>query len=612
MALTIINRKSKKEISQRKKEIYSSYSKIIQWGRAYPVEFCSRFFGIELLDYQKYIIYNSWFGEFLLWLVCRNGGKSAIMDIYSMLRSVLIPFHTTYILGNTGEQSKETFKKLEKIAKREIDSFVGCTDIFFNELERRGGISDGFIHDPASFKTVLFNGASINTLNSDIINIKGKRANLVEFDEAGWFSDELFVQAENFVNQDENFKLGGGKDISLEPKGFPLQLLYASSASDTSSEFYKKLRNFTSNMLIGNRKYFACNFTIDSILSAKFNGEEYPPLLSKDKVDKAIADNSEKAMRELYNKFSADLHEGQILTPRDIRQSIVNRPPLLTNDTGSRRFIFAWDSARINDNSVILVAELREDKKKGLCLDLHNIKSLVDVDSKKKSPMRTPEQVKEFKKLLLEYNGANFQKLDYENIEMVICDSGSGGQMIGGIADYLLEDWTDEHGIKHKGLIDDTHKAYQSSKYSYPNASNILKLVEPKGNRNAIFDSLQKMVKLGVVTFPAEWDGKDFLYFVNEDGTDEKYDLNPDEKIALGQIELLKNEIVTMCKYENAGNITYNYPPDKRYKMHDDRVFAFGLLCFMLAKLRHGSVINKPSEDLSSNMFVMRPPKKYK
>ena len=47
----------------------------------------------------------------------------------------------------------------------------------------------------------------------------------------------MFVQAENFVNQDENFKLGGNIDLSIEPKGFPRQLLYASSASESFGAF---------------------------------------------------------------------------------------------------------------------------------------------------------------------------------------------------------------------------------------------------------------------------------------------------------------------------------------------------------------------------------------
>ena len=43
MSLTIINKQSKKEISQRKLETYEKYMQVITWGRGHPVEFCSRF-----------------------------------------------------------------------------------------------------------------------------------------------------------------------------------------------------------------------------------------------------------------------------------------------------------------------------------------------------------------------------------------------------------------------------------------------------------------------------------------------------------------------------------------------------------------------------------------
>lgn len=605
MSLTIINKQSKEEISQRKLETYEKYMQVITWGRGHPVEFCSRFMGVELLDMQKYVIYNTWFRDFALWLEARNAGKTVKLSIYTMLRSLLIPFHSTYILGNSGEQSKDSYRRIERLAKKEIESFTGCTDIFFNELVKNGATSDGFVHDPASYKFQLFNGSNVNTLNSDIVNIKGKRANLVEFDEAGWFSDELFLQAEQFVNQDENFKLGGNIDITLEPKSFPRQLLYASSASDTSSEFYKKLKYFTSRMLMGDQKYFACNFTIDTVMSAKFNGEPYPPLLSKDKVDKALADNHDKAMRELYNKFSADSHEGQILTRRDLMQHTENRPPLLFNDTGNRIFAFSWDSARLNDNSVILIAEFIDDPEIGWRMELQNMISLVDIATKKKIPKRLPEQVEDFKDLLLRYNGNEKGKLDYENIKAIICDSGAGGQMVGGVADYLVENWKGKDGRMHKGIIDRNHKSSETAKNKYPDAVDIMKLVDPKGNRNAIFDSLEKMVKLGVVTFPAEYNDKDYLYFINDDGTEEKYNLSMEERLSLAQFELLKTEVVTMCKYESQGNITYNYPPDKRNTLHDDRVFSLGLMCFYLAQLRHGAVYQKKKPETKLNVSAL-------
>ncbi|MFA6667606.1 MAG: LAGLIDADG family homing endonuclease, partial [Bacilli bacterium] len=513
------------------------------------------------------------------------------LAIYPMIRSLLIPYHVTYYIGNSGDQAKESFKKMEKIAKKEIESFVGSTDVFINELKINGANSDGFTHNPASFKCELFNNSEIYTLNSDIINIKGKRAGLVCYDEAGWFSDELFVQTEQFVNQDENFKLGGGIDISLEPKGFPRQLLYASSASDTDSGFYKKYKQFSERMIMGDPKYFVCDFNVDVVMNATYNGDPYPPLISKDKVDKAMEDNREKAMRELYNKFSADSHEGQILTRRDLMQHTIRRPPLLRNDTGNKLFGFSWDSARLNDNSVIEIAEFIDDPEIGWRMDLHNVVSLVDIKAKKKTPMRIPDQVEKFQSLLLDYNGSDKKKLDYENIKAVICDSGAGGQMVGGVSDYLLKDWIGKDKRLHKGLIDKSHKANETAIHYYRDAIDIMKLIDPKSHRNEIFDSIEKMVKLGVVTFPEDYDGKDSILHIDDDGNEHEYFLNDEEKLSLVQIELLKTEIITMCKYTDGANITYKYPPDKRNTMHDDRVFAFGLLCWYLAQLRRGQIV---------------------
>lgn len=599
MSLTIINSKSPKDVSLRKMETYEKYNRVINWGRQNPVDFASRFMGTELLDFQKYVISNTWTRDFALWLICRNGSKSISLALYTMLKSLLFPFHATYFLGNTGEQAKDTFRKIEKLAKKEIESFSGSTDVFFEEI-KKNNVGDGFVHNPASFTCELFNGASVHTLNSDITNIKGKRADLVCFDEAGWFSDELFIQAENFVNQSENFKLGADIDLTIEPYRFPKQLLYASSASDTSSEFYKKFKSFSQKMMIGDQRYFACNFTIDHILKAKYNGETYPPLLSQDKVDKAMSDNRDKALRELYNKFSADSYENQLLSRRDLRQVTENRLPLLENDTGNKLFVFGWDSGRINDNSVLSVGELYLDDTKGWCMRLQNVVSLVDIDSKKKTPKRMPEQVKDFKELLLKYNGNDKMRLDYENIKALVCDSGAGGNMIGGITDYLLEDWTDEYGATHKGLIDRNHKSSETARIKYPDAIDIVKLIDPRAHRNDVFEALEQMVKLGVFTFPTEYEeGKDYIMRFNKDNEqeiEEKVKLTFEQQLALAQIELAKSEIVKLCKYVTKGNVSYNYPPEHRAE-HDDRLFSISLLAYYLATLRRNTVVEKKPDD---------------
>lgn len=598
MSVVFYSKSTKKMLSQRRLETYDNYCKIIQWGRRHPVDFARRVFGLEMIDYQKYTIWQTWNAAFAVWLKSRNAGKTTDAAIYTMLRSTLFPGYVSYFISNVGAQAKETFLKMEHIAKKEIPTFTDCTDVFLNEVEKNINGGSGFVHDTASFHVKLFNGSEIFTLNSDPTNARGRRANMIYIDEAGWVSEELMVQVENFANQNENFKLGSSYNPLLEPKDFPRQIIYGSSASDTDSAFYKKLKEYTRQMIMGNSLYFVCDFDIDAVMAATVNGEALPePLISQSKVDQANLLTPDKAQRELYNHFSQDTHEGQILTRRDIMQYTKQYLPCLSNTDGTSMYLMSWDSARLNDNSVVEVAEIINDPEIGWRMRLVNVNSLVDIKTKNKTPMRLPDQVNEFKKMLLAYNGTEKGKLDYENIMAVIGDAGAGGQLIGGVSDYLLELWRGADGKMHKGLIDRRHKANETAKEKYPDAVDIMHLVDPRANRNLIFQAIEDMVKLGVVEFPTDYDvSKDYIIFTDEEGVETRYDLSVEQQISLANFDLLKTEIVTMCKYVTQGNITYNFPPDKRNKMHDDRVFAFGLLCWYLAQLRRGQVINKPRE----------------
>jgi len=586
---------SDRQVNERKLEGWYKYNKVRAWGLRHPVDFQREFMGVELLDLQRYVFTMTWTARYAAWLMCRNAGKTTEGALYTMTRSVLLPGHNTYFLGKTGAQSKEVFQKIEKIAKNRIESFTGSTEFFLGEVVIPVN-SDGFSHDPASFTCELFNGSTINTLNSNPDNVRGKRADLVFFDESGWYSDELFIQGENFANQDSDFKMGVGLKLELEPPAFQKQLIYGSSASDTESGYFAKIRNFTREMMMGNSDYFVCDFNVDVILNATKDGEKYRSLITREAVEKQMREDPEKAQRELFNKFSSGSYEGQIVTPRTLMQCVRPMPPTLRNETGVQRFALAWDSARMNDNSVVCVAEFYNDPIMGWCMHLGNVVSFADAKLKNRTPKTMPEQVNDFKKLLLSYNGTELGKLDYENIEAVIGDAGAGGGMIGGVADYMLQDWQDAQGVKHKGLIDPTHKGYRERLDDWPNAAEIFRLVEPRAERNNIFRAMEDMIKLGVVSFPAEYEkGKDYLALVNEDGEELRYDLTLEEQIALTQIEMLKTEITTMCKYVNGDSVTYNYPPEKRNVMHDDRAFSFGLLCWYLAKLRHGQAV-KPEE----------------
>ncbi len=68
------------EVSERKKEIWDRYNKVIQWGRKHPLRFAERFLGIEFTDHQKYVFMSSWTAKFIVWLMGRNSGKALDLE----------------------------------------------------------------------------------------------------------------------------------------------------------------------------------------------------------------------------------------------------------------------------------------------------------------------------------------------------------------------------------------------------------------------------------------------------------------------------------------------------------------------------------------------------
>lgn len=176
--------------------------------------------------------------------------------------------------------------------------------------------------------------------------------------------------------------------------------------------------------------------------------------------------------------------------------------------------------------------------------------------------------------------------------------------MVGGVSDYMLDTWIGKDGQPHKGIIDKKHKANETAVKSFPNAVDIMKLIDPKAYRNEIFEATEQMVKLGVVTFPADYDGKNYIVNIDDEGNEVRYDLSADEEMALIQLDLMKTEIITMCKYTSAGNVKYDFPPDKRNTMHDDRCFTFGLLCLFLSQLRRGTMVSKPQKEFNAQSYA--------
>ena len=224
------------EISERKKEIWDRYNKVIQWGRQHPLRFAEKFLGIEFTDHQKYVFLSSWTAKFIVWLMGRNSGKSFLTAPYIMTRSMLIPNHETYIMSVTGPQAQETFKKMESLAMGKIASIVGTNHIFLNEVVKQNAKDSGFTHDKNSYSVELYNGSKVRTLNSVPKNVVGIRSHLNVYDEAGKIPKEFFDLTRPFTTQNTNFVTGANFNQKCLPKQFPTQILYCSSAEDIFTE----------------------------------------------------------------------------------------------------------------------------------------------------------------------------------------------------------------------------------------------------------------------------------------------------------------------------------------------------------------------------------------
>lgn len=174
-------KRSKELLSSRKIELYEKNAEIIQFWRRNPVIACEQILGIRLMDAQKYMLQRTWTAQYSAWLCSRNFGKSFLAGIILILKFLLFETQKIYIIGSTGSQSQEAFRKIEDIALQRIASIKSLKDIFANETVKSPACKTGFSHNPQSFTVFSYNDSGIYTLNSDPDNIRSKRATFVLF-----------------------------------------------------------------------------------------------------------------------------------------------------------------------------------------------------------------------------------------------------------------------------------------------------------------------------------------------------------------------------------------------------------------------------------------------
>lgn len=594
-------------ITAAKRKIYECDAATIAFYRRNPVIAARDLLGIQLFDAQAYMLEQSWNAGHVVQACSRNFGKSFVGSVFIILKALLYENQAIYIVSSVGDQAKETFNKIESIVTRSGNtaaSIRSLQDIAEKETEKSPTNKSGFSHNPAGYTTKFYNGSTITTLNSQPDSIRGKRATLLFFDEAAFCSDELIAACEPFTTQDRDFVTDTDKSYNPETqtRQAPNQLVYASSQDTMDKLFYKYYKQFAKRMIAGDRDYFVCDMICDVAIHVYMNGEPYKALLSQDKVDAALKVSREKAMREYYNRPSRDGGVNQIVKWGTVRRNERKYLPQIYWDK-QYKYVIAFDPARTMDNSIVSIMRIYNDPENGMCGDIINCVNMVDLANAKKYKMDSNRQIEELRELILHYNGQN---PDYEYIDALMIDQGAGGGGTSTYADGLLNNWTDKSGVEHRGFIDANHELYEGYDARYPDAVDKLRLISPRKYRSVMFEELIELMNLGVIHFPLEYNGGDYVQVV--DGIDKAtgqeilktHELSLEEQTSWVNIDLMKNEITSMQKTTNPENtsVTYALPPDRINKLHDDRAYTLVLLAHRLYELRRKDKVRQSAVEI--------------
>lgn len=603
-------------MSDRKLKSLINIAKIQKYYQCNPVRFIEDFFNITLLDAQAYIVARTWNCPNVMVLASRAFGKSTVIDLMLMAKDMLFCNVWSYIASGSGSQAEQTFITLERIANDGIDEMRNSTGyIFKNEVEINNAAGDGFSHGNNGFKYSLYNGSFTQTLNSNIDKKRGMRGNVI-FDECGFLSEEMLEVYGAFAAVNKGFASGKDRNGKLiDPirlrtfaTNIPNQKFYISSASSTDTKFYKLYREFAKRQLMGDRDYCVVQVPCDVVLRPTIRGEVVNALLKKSDIETAVRTNPEKARREYYCEFTSDAGLQAIIRRGVITRNSETRIPLLYNDTNKKKFIIAFDPARNRDNSIITVIEIYEDDDDGYKGRIVNCVNMIDISTKRKTPMQTPDQVDYLRQLILDYNG---DAPEYANIETVLIDAGSGGAGKV-IADMLMQDWVDSKGKVHRGLIDKELDQQLGTGYSkkYPNAVDKVKLMEPSKYKSIMYEAAIEMTNSDFISFTSDYDNKGYLTLFQTDDaetakikksiedrlhkekvSEEEFSfrlkeelkksavvktkivkLDPYQEIALANIDALKEELVNMRRIKrDSGKDSFELIPEKAGKLHDDR-----------------------------------------
>ena len=592
--ISVYNKQTEINLGPRKIELLDKYVVIVNRGRKDPVWFIQNFLGVQLTDFQKWIINSAWTKKTVCLVCSRNTGKSFLVSLYIMARAILFPGSKIWIMSGTAAQAQDTFGKLEDLAKHNITSVKGGDSIFLNEVVKSNANTDGFLHDKQSHRTELYNMSTIVTLVGKAESVIGKRSNLSVYDEAAIIPEDFFTRTEPFTTQSADFATGENIDLSIYPRNLPNQNLYLSSAGSTSDHLFQVYKDCAKRMAMGFTDCFVADISCEIPLNPTINGKPYRPLFDRGEVERMMRSNPYRGLREYYNLFDQMGGTDQVVTRETVLRNEEEYLPIFENRGDEYIYGIFFDPALQADNSFVLIAEYFREENVGWKMRIANGFNLLQtLPNGDKKPMRSTEQLERIHELMLKYNGKHE---DYERIHLEI-DPGSGG---GGriYADYLIQEWMDNNGVWHHGVYDEEDETSKNEAVKFPKAkAGILRLPSAIKYKVEMFSALSEMAQEDLIVWP-----KSLPLGGKIEIGGKKHSLTTEEMQSFLETDLLREEVWMMRKTKTeAGNIKYALQADKQRTAHDDRAYTLAMAAHYLSKLRRDEkfAVEVPKQDMS-------------
>lgn len=313
------------------------YHDAVSYYRQYPDVFCSEYLGINLNDYQRFLMRSFFRYSYSCWCLSRGTGKTWLSTLCLAVYCILYPGTKCGIISPAFRQGKLA------ISEKFHDELCEMSPALAAEVEN-------YVCSTQKARIDFFNGSFIEAfpLGNDGAKIRGARLHIVLVDEAAYVPEELINKVvKPMLVVRRGYKVGKSNDDYESNK-----VLMTSTANYRFNHLYKIFKEHTAEMAKpGNTQYFAINMNYKVGLNAG--------LFDENIIEQQRATMTDEEFTMEYECRFPRLVEGAFIDYK-LLMKCADLNHIETKGVGNFDYIMSIDVARSEgkDNTIIYVFKL--------------------------------------------------------------------------------------------------------------------------------------------------------------------------------------------------------------------------------------------------------------